>query len=225
MKKRIPIIHIALTFAVIVAIFFVINKLDLMSKFKLDEVIKYVRHRGRHAELTFLFLTFLKSFIIVIPAAVFSVAGGMLFGAVKGFILNLIGLFISATTVFFIARYLGKGFIYKILKGKMLKLDNQLKCNGFKFMVLFRMIPIFPFDLLSLAAGVSSIKYRDFICGSVLGSIPEILCYSLIITGFGRNHHGQSKFVFFMVAIIILIMFFVYKSNSNIIKLDEEEML
>ena len=222
MKKTSPIIHTVLTFSIILTVVFLVNKFDLISKFKLDEVVKYVRHKGQHAELTFLALTFLKSFIIVIPAAVFSVAGGMLFGAIKGFILNLIGLSISATTVFFTARFLGKGFLNKILKGRILKLDKQLECNGFKFMFLLRMIPIFPYDLLSLVAGVSSIRYRDFILGSVLGVIPEIFCYSLIIAGIGSNHHGQNKFIFLIIAIIILIVFFVYKKNSNIMKLDED---
>jgi uncharacterized membrane protein YdjX (TVP38/TMEM64 family) len=222
MKKKSPIIHIVLTFAIILTVVFIVNKFDLVSKFKLDEVVRYVRHRGRHAELTFLALAFLKSFIIVVPAAVFSVAGGMLFGAIKGFVLNLMGLFISATTVFFTARFLGKGFLNKMLKGRILKLDKQLECNGFKFMFLIRMIPIFPYDLLSLAAGVSSIRYRDFILGSVLGVIPELFCYSLIIAGIGRNHHGQNKLIYLIIAIIILIVIFIYKKNSNMMNLDED---
>jgi uncharacterized membrane protein YdjX (TVP38/TMEM64 family) len=225
MKKKSPVVHTILTFAIIVTIVFLANKLDLVSKFKLHEVIKYVRRKGSYGELTFILLIFLKSFIIIIPASIFTVAGAILFGAVKGFLLNILGFFISGTSIFYLARFLGKGFLDKILKGKMLKLDKRLEHNGFKVMFFLRAVPIFPYDLLSAVSGVSNIKYKDFILGSVLGVIPETLCYSLITKGFGAHSRKLTMLMYLTIILIIIITVVIYKRSSKIIKLDEEESI
>jgi uncharacterized membrane protein YdjX (TVP38/TMEM64 family) len=137
----------------------------------------------------------------------------------------MLGFFISGTSIFYIARFLGKEFFHKIIKGKLFKIDKQLECNGFKFMFLLRVVPIFPFDLLSLASGISNIRYRDFILGSVLGVIPETLCYSLISNGFGHHSRGLSVMIYSLIILIIGITYIIYKRNSKTIKLGEKESI
>ncbi|WP_347460457.1 VTT domain-containing protein [Clostridium sp. DMHC 10] len=82
--------------------------------------------------------------------------------------------------LFFLAKKLGRPFVDKILKGKVMKLDNGIEKHGFMIMLLMRLSFVFAYDPLSYAAGLTSMKYRDFILGTIIGIIPEMLCYSFM---------------------------------------------
>lgn len=154
-----------------------IGKMDI--ELLLSFIIKY----GKYAVICFLVLCTLKPLLIFIPTTIFSIAGGILFGPIKGFILNMTGFFFSGTLAFSIARFWGQSKINNILKGRAAKVNTNLERNGFKILFLLRLPPILPYDPLSYTCGLSKIKYRDFILASLLGVIPETICYSIM----GKN--------------------------------------
>lgn len=112
--------------------------------------------------------------------AVLAMAGGLIFGLWQGSALIMLGAFCGGTVGFWIARKFGD-WVRKRKKGPNLQgLEREMRKNGFLIVLLLRLIPLVPFDLISYGAGFSSIRYRDYILATMLGIIPGVLVYANI---------------------------------------------
>lgn len=165
-------------FIVAFLIFIFINRNRLKQFISLGNFINYVRGYGKYALFCFIGVFALKPLVLIIPSAMLSISSGIVFGPVKGFMVNMIGFFLSGTLAFYLSRFLGKDFIDKILKGRALKFNNNMEKDGFKILFLLRLPPVLPYDPLSYTCGLTKIKYKPFIVASLLGVIPETMCYS-----------------------------------------------
>jgi len=85
---------------------------------------------------------------------------------------------IGATVAFYISRLLGRGAIEKLVKGKLQKFDEGVEKGGFLLILILRLIPIIPFNAISLGAGLTRIKYSDYILSTMLGIIPGVLVFT-----------------------------------------------
>lgn len=141
---------------------------------------KYILGYGNFAAVIFVIMYSLKPIALIIPTSLLSILAGNIFGPIYAFILSMIGCFFSASLAFGLAHILGKPFVDKILRGKTFKLDNRIEKHGFLIMLLMRLSFVFPYDPLSYAAGLTKMKYIDFILGTMLGIIPEMLSYSFM---------------------------------------------
>ncbi|MFD3158324.1 TVP38/TMEM64 family protein [Haloimpatiens sp. FM7330] len=178
MKKKLTIRDILCILIVSIIVLFIFIHRHQLRHINIHRVIRYINRSGELAFCSFIAIYALKPIVLVIPSAMLSVVGGVIFGPIKGFVFNMIGFFLSGTLAFFLSRFLGRSFVERILKGKMLKLDSSIEKNGFKIIFFLRLPPILPFDPLSYTCGLTKIKYRDFMIGSLLGVIPETICYS-----------------------------------------------
>lgn len=172
-----------------------------IRQFKAKEIIQLIRNQGVFAELAYLLIYVIKPFLIVIPSNIVAIAGGIIFGPVEGFILSMIGFFLSGTIAFYISRILGKDFVQGIIGDRFIKLDTNIREHGFRIMFLLRLPPVLPYDPLSYASGFTNILYKDFITASVLGVVPETLCYSII----GPNFKNPLSFKFIIPVLIVII--------------------
>lgn len=143
-------------------------------------------------------------------SAVLAIAGGLIFGFWVGSLLIMIGALCGSTVGFYIARYSSR--LLKQLprrkqvdQEKMQQLQNRMTQNGFFVVLVLRLIPLIPFDLLSYAAGFSRIRYRDFFFATFLGMIPGVLVYANI----GANTL-QINSTGFYVSIALLIALTVF---------------
>lgn len=175
----------------------------------------FILSYGSYASIIFVVIYGLKPLAFVVPVSVLSILAGSIFGPYRAFILSMIGCFLAATTGFYMTRLLGKSFIDKILKGKTINLEDNIEKNGFMIMFMMRISMIFPYDALSYAAGVSKIKYSDFILATMLGIIPEMISYSLM----GKNikHPFSLKFMFPIILLIVVVVggSFMYKNYKK----------
>lgn len=184
-----------------IAIYFLKHSKVIEQIGNLNRFIYYIRSQGKYAYVVFLVIFALKPLILIIPSNILSISSGIVFGPFLGTILTTMGFFVSGSLAFFIARVLGQEAVNKILRGKALNLNNRLEQNGFKVMFFLRLIPVLPYDPVSYAAGLSKVKYRDFIISSVVGVVPEVICYSII----GENAMNPLSPKFFIpLGVIVL---------------------
>ena len=116
--------------------------------------------------------------VIFAPAFVLTLAGGALFGFVEGVTYVMIGATIGATLAFLTGRYLARQFVERLLTRdpRLLLIDRAVERNGFKLVALLRMSPAVPFVLLNYALGVSRVRLRDYVAGSI-GMLPVVAMY------------------------------------------------
>ena len=88
---------------------------------------------------------------------------------------------------FLLARKFGEPFVNKIIKEKSDKLDKlneKLKTDSWEIVLLFRIIPFFPISGFNYLFGLSEMRLRSYLIGSVIGTIPGILILSYFVTHF-----------------------------------------
>ncbi|MFL0196091.1 TVP38/TMEM64 family protein [Clostridium sp. WILCCON 0269] len=202
-----------LLFILIVAILF--NHRRHFHCINMGNIKRYIQSYGRFSALVFLLLYMLRPIMFLMPASLMAIIAGNIFNYYVAVLLNMIGCFGSATIAFFLARFLGRSFVDKCLKGKALKFNKNIEKYGFKIMTIMRLCFVFPYDPLSYSAGLTKIKYRDFILGTLVGVFPEIVTYSLM----GKHLGNPFSFKFILPIMILFIIAFIsvytYKRSKN----------
>lgn len=111
-------------------------------------------------------------------AVVLTLAGGWFFGLLKGTLLVSFASSLGALMAFFCARFLLKDFLWNSrFKEKIISISENIKKEGVYYLLTLRLIPLFPFFLVNLAMGLTSMPPRTFFFVSQLGMLPATLLY------------------------------------------------
>lgn len=220
MKSRNTTFKIILLIFIIIIAFIFLRYSGIMraaghERLNIEDIKLFLLSYGKWSAAIFILAYGLKPIILIIPASLLSIVCGMLYGPLFGIFYTMAGAFLAATIAFYIARFLGKDTVEKILKGKTAKLDNNIEKNGFEIMLLMRLAVIFPYDPLSYAAGLSKMRYFDFILGTTIGVLPEMTAYNFIGNNLGHPFSRETIFVIIGVTIIAIISFLVKKAYKG----------
>jgi uncharacterized membrane protein YdjX (TVP38/TMEM64 family) len=116
-----------------------------------------------------------------IPRTAFTLAAGLLFGPVLGIILSLTATMLAAALAFGAVRKLGRHLVAPYLNcGVLQAVDARLRRRGWLAVASLRLIPAVPFSVLNYCSAVSSIRFRDFLVGTV-GVVPGSV--ALVVLG------------------------------------------
>lgn len=140
--------------------------------------------------------------VAFVPGAPLTIAGGALFGAVFGTLYTIIGATVGATLAFLLSRALGRGFVGALEGEKWKKLseyDAKIEENGLGVVLFLRLAPIFPFNGLNFALGLTKVKFKDYFFGTLFGIIPGTFAYVYL---------GDSLVSLSPLKIILAILFF-----------------
>lgn len=165
------------------------------------QIQTFIESFGELGAVIFVILFNLKTLLVVFPYSVFVFLGGTLFGSFYGILLSILCVATSSTLAFWISRLLGKEKMKKLLKGRFSMLDEKAAESGFNIMLFMRLSCLFPADALSYAAGLTQMKYRHFIFGTVIGFIPEVVSITLL----GHNIKNPLSKEFLMSVGLIVV--------------------
>lgn len=110
-------------------------------------------------------------------AAILSLTAGAVFGSVMGTIYANIAATIGATLAFLVTRYLLRDVVLDKFGAILEGINRELERRGFNYLLFLRLVPVFPFFLINLAAGLTRIPLRSFFMGTMLGIIPGCFVY------------------------------------------------
>ena len=116
--------------------------------------------------------------VLFLPGAIFGLAGGMLFGPLWGTVFNLTGATLGATASFLTARYLAKDWVRRKAGGRLEQLIAGVEAEGWRFVAFTRLVPLFPFNLLNYALGLTLIPLPQYVLATFICMIPGTLAYS-----------------------------------------------
>lgn len=105
-------------------------------------------------------------------AAILSLAAGAIFGAIMGTIYASIAATIGATLAFLVTRYLLRDAVLNKFGSKLAGMNRELEERGFSYLLFLRLVPVFPFFLINLAAGLTRLPLRTFFLATMIGIIP-----------------------------------------------------
>lgn len=145
----------------------------------------FVANMGIAAALAFVVLYAVTTMLSLPVGAILTIAGGFLFGVASGTLYVVIGATLGATAVFLIARS-ALGEVFRAKAGPfMQRMEAGFRENALSYMLVLRLIPLFPFFVVNLVPAFLGVSLRIYVIGTFFGIIPGTLVFILAGAGLG----------------------------------------
>jgi uncharacterized membrane protein YdjX (TVP38/TMEM64 family) len=143
--------------------------------------LEWVGSLGAWGPLIYIFI-YVLACVLFLPGSVLTLGAGVLFGVIKGSIIVSISSTLGATCAFLVGRYLARDWVSKKIQGKekFQAIDDAVAREGWKIVGLTRLSPVFPFNLLNYAYGLTQVSLRDYFFASWIGMMPGTIMYVYI---------------------------------------------
>jgi len=145
--------------------------------------------------------------VFAMPASIFVIAAGVIFGWKLGTVYAMTGAMLGATASYFVGRFLGEGLLDRLGKTGA-RVAAQASESGFLSILIVRLIPGPPFAIWNYAAGIARVPLRDYVLGTLLGTLPAhlIFAYSADAIFNGSMTEGAAMKRLFIVAGLLMAM-------------------
>jgi len=195
-----------LLLVLIVASAFGVRYSGAMEYLAQDNLRQVISNAGPVAPLLFVGLYSLAP-VLFLPGLPFAVVAGILFGPILGVLYAITGATIGATVAFFVGRTIGRSWIEeKITDPRLRRLDEAVERHGWKVVAFTRLIPLFPFNLLNYAFGLTRIRAIPYIAASFIFMLPACVAYVVFASSLADVLAGRisAPFVWGLVSIVIV---------------------
>jgi len=162
--------------ALIAGIALVVIYRDLLDAAQLEALLT---DAGTAAPLLFM-LIYVIGTVFFLPGSVLTLLGGALFGPYWGTFYNLTAATIGAMLSFLVARYLASNWVAQKTGGKMKQLINGVENEGWRFVAFTRLVPLFPFNLLNYALGLTRISFSQYSIATYICMLPGAIAYTYL---------------------------------------------
>ncbi|NJN32843.1 MAG: TVP38/TMEM64 family protein [Synechococcales cyanobacterium RM1_1_8] len=112
--------------------------------------------------------------LLILPSTALNVLGGAVFGFKLGLLWTTMGALGAAAIAFVLARTVGRRWAAARLPERLQDLDGAIGQNALAYMFAIRLLPLFPYGLVNLAAGLTAMRFRDYGLGTLLGTVPGV---------------------------------------------------
>jgi uncharacterized membrane protein YdjX (TVP38/TMEM64 family) len=116
--------------------------------------------------------------VAFVPASLLTLAAGAIFGVAKGTAYVFVAATIGSSLAFLVSRYLARQAVEKRVEGneRFAAIDRAVGEQGRKIVFLLRLSPVFPFNLLNYALGLTRVRFADYVVAAI-GMLPGTLLY------------------------------------------------
>jgi uncharacterized membrane protein YdjX (TVP38/TMEM64 family) len=117
--------------------------------------------------------------VLLLPGAPLTLGAGFLFGVARGTVIVSLGSTAGAAAAFLVARRLARDRVARLMAGRprLAAVGRAVETEGFKIVLLTRLSPAFPFNLLNYAFGLTSVPFRKYVLASWIGMLPGTIMY------------------------------------------------
>lgn len=174
-RRRLTQVALALLLVAAVAGIYMSPVRDHLTR---DEIRSFVGHlRGLwYGPLAFIGVFALAS-VLALPASIFVLASGLIFGWQLGGTWAMAGGLLGATASFAAGRFIGEGLLDRFGRiGRVVA--RQVDHAGFKSLLVLRLVPGIPFAALNYGAGVAGVRLGDFVLATIVGMAPSVYVFA-----------------------------------------------
>ena len=211
--RRIKTWHIAAAAATLAVVLALVWVLPIQSY--LLSMLEWTRGLGMWGGLVII-LAYLVATVLFVPGSVLTLGAGFIFGVVVGTVWASIGSTLGAAAAFLVGRTLARGWVSKKVSGnpKFAAIDEAVGEEGAKVVFLTRLSPIFPFNLLNYAFGLTRVSFWHYLVASWIGMLPGTVMYvylgtaarSLAEIAAGRVEGDSLQRIFFWVGLMATVL-------------------
>jgi uncharacterized membrane protein YdjX (TVP38/TMEM64 family) len=171
----------------------------------LKATLAWISSLGAIAPIVFI-CAYILACVFFLPGALMTLGAGVLFGVVWGSVYTSIGATLGATAAFLIGRYVARDWVARKLaaNARFRAIDAAVGRQGWKIVGLTRLSPVFPFNLLNYAFGLTRVRLGEYVLASWIGMTPGIVLYAYLgslagdVTQIGvdRGLNSTARWVF-----------------------------
>lgn len=151
----------------------------LLGGIEPTQIQAWLKSVGIWAPIAYIAL-YVVATVLVLPSTALNLTGGTIFGPWLGTLWTSLGAIIAAIVAFAFTRTVGREAIAKRLAGRWQAMDAEMRQGGLFYMFAIRLVPIMPYGLVNFAAGLTSISFKDYLLGTVIGTVPSVLPFVLL---------------------------------------------
>lgn len=213
-----------LLFVVLIYIFvppvngFVTYLVRLFSMVDIQAMQEYILSFGLWAPVVSFLLMVFQSVAAPLPAFVITFANAALFGWVQGALLSWSSAMAGAVACFYIARYFGRDLVEKLTSKTALETIDQFFGKHGKYAILIaRLLPFISFDVVSYAAGLTSMGFWEFFMATGLGQLPATIIYSYagdLLVGSAKTF-VVGLLILFAVSVLVVLLKQIYRTRAE----------
>lgn len=211
-------IAVALYLLVPAVKFNVDQAISVLQNMDVDLARDYILGFGIWAPAISFLLMMLQSLIAPLPAFILTFANAALFGWVWGAVLSWSSAMAGAVLCFYLAKFLGRSFVEKLSsRAAVQKIDVFFQDYGKYAILIARLLPFISFDIVSYAAGLTSMRFWPFFIATGLGQLPATIIYSYIgsmLTGTVRTF-VMGLLILFALSTLGFLLKKVWKDRSQ----------
>jgi uncharacterized membrane protein YdjX (TVP38/TMEM64 family) len=185
----------------------------------LRDALDWISSLGRWGGVFFILL-YLLATVLFLPGFILTLAAGVLFGVIWGSVAVSVGSITGATVAFLIGRYLARDWVAKKIEGneKFEAVDQAVASEGWKIVGLVRLSPVFPFNLLNYALGITRVSLKEYFFASWIGMLPATVMYvyvgslagDLATLGTEERSRTPGEWGLYVVGLVATIVLTVY---------------
>lgn len=173
-----------------------------------EKIQAYIADFGVWSKYVYVAIAFVSVILAVIPNNVVAIAGGYLYGTWASIGLSLIGTILGSLAAFGLSRAFGRPLVYQIAKPEtMEKIEKKLEGKNSLLFILFMIIPFIPGDAVCYAAGLTKMKFKQFL---ILVSLTRIPGTSVSAYMGGGNIQWWVWVIFFVALFIVVALAAIY---------------
>jgi uncharacterized membrane protein YdjX (TVP38/TMEM64 family) len=201
----------------VIALFLLWNALPIAEWMR--DLLAWVEGLGPVGPLA-LGVIYVLACILFIPGWLLTLGAGALFGVVVGAITVSISSTLGASAAFLIGRYFARDTIAKRIEGnaRFRAVDEAVAREGWKIVLLVRLSPVFPFNLINYAFGLTKVTLKNYFFASWIGMFPGTLMYvyvgsvvgDLATLGMGEREKGWLEWALYLVGLLVTVIVTVY---------------
>ncbi len=193
------------------------------------EALQWIQGLGVWGPI-FVVAFYIAACVLFLPGSVLTLGAGFIFKLLVGTIVVSIGSTLGACAAFLVGRTVGRKWISSKIASneKFAAIDNAVGQQGFKIVFLVRLSPIFPFNLLNYAFGLTKVSFAKYALASWIGMLPGTVMYvyfgaglrSLADAATGEIETGAAGTIFFWfgLAAAIAVTIFVTRIARKALK-------
>jgi uncharacterized membrane protein YdjX (TVP38/TMEM64 family) len=167
-------------------------------------------------------LLYVVACVLFLPGSVLTLGAGVIFGVVKGSVIVSVASTLGATVAFLVGRYLARGWVSGKIEGnaRFEAIDRAIGREGWRIVGLTRLSPIFPFNLLNYAFGLTRVRLDHYMVASWVGMMPGTVMYvylgslagslATLGSGAGGSTHTPAQWAFYGVGLLATVAVTVY---------------
>ncbi len=196
--SRTAFLRLAFTLSLAAAVAWaVINR----ETFDIVAIEGWLQNLGFWAPVAFILLWVLWA-VLFLPGAALGLAGGALFGPVWGAVWTLTGATMGASLAFLAARFVASDWVAARAGGRLKLLLDGVDAEGWRFVALTRLVPLFPFNLLNYALGLTRIRFPVYVLTTLVCMAPGTVAFTYL--GYVGREAAAGREGLFQKAVLAL---------------------